>query len=364
MSGTSADGVDVAITRVTGRGLQMSAQLVRHHHRPYDPALRQAIFAIRNTGRTELRELARIGREVSLTYAAAVTEALTAANLKPSDLAAIAAHGQTLFHDVPLTIQYLDPSLLAYETGIPVVSDFRRADLAAGGQGAPLVPFADYILFRHPTKTRVLLNLGGIANITYLKAGGTPEDVIAFDTGPANCISDHICRTRGEFDQSCDIDGAGARKGQPISGMIRELLDAAYFTRKPPKSTDGPEMIALFEKAIPPGAHDINDLLATACLLTATTIHRAIVSLDGPPVDELIVSGGGIYNKAIMGWLAFSFPPSQIIPTKEFGVPPDAKEALAFALLGAATLDGVPSNVPSVTGARRGVVLGSITPKP
>lgn len=364
MSGTSADGVDVAITRVTGRGLAMSAELVLHHHRPYDPALREAIFSLRTTGRTELRELARIGREVSLTYAAAVTEALNAANLKACDLAAIAAHGQTLFHEVPLTIQYFDPSLVAYEVGCPVVSDFRRADIAAGGQGAPLVPFADYVLFRHPTKTRVLLNIGGIANVTYLPKGCTPEEVIAFDTGPGNCVSDHICRTRGPFGLSWDVDGAGASHGRVMLDVVQQLLKAPYFTQAPPKSTDGPEMIELFEAALPAGKHEMNDLLATASYLTAASIHQAIAGLKGPPVDEVIASGGGIYNKAIMGWLKSNFEPAEIHPTRKLGVAPDAKEALAFALLGAATLDGVSSNVPSVTGARRGVVLGSVTPKP
>ncbi len=195
MSGTSADGVDVAITRVTGRGLEMGAGLVKHHHRAYSSELRREIFAFRAGEVREdvLSRLTVMGREISLTYAAAVNEALAAAAMNADGLAAVSAHGQTLFHEPPGTIQWFDPSLVAAEVGCAVVSDFRRADLAAGGQGAPLVPFADYLLFRHPTKNRVLLNIGGIANITYLKAGGTIDEVIAFDTGPGNCISDWIC---------------------------------------------------------------------------------------------------------------------------------------------------------------------------
>src|SRR6185503_13117382 len=175
MSGTSADGVDIAIVAIDGRGYDMTARLVVHHHRPYNDTLRRQIFAFRSGGggsvsQDTLGELAQMGREISLTYAAAVNEALAAAHMEAKNLAAVAAHGQTLFHDPPNTIQWLDPSLIAAEVGCPVVSDFRRADCAAGGQGAPLVPFADYILFRDPVKTRVLLNIGGIANITHLPA--------------------------------------------------------------------------------------------------------------------------------------------------------------------------------------------------
>src|SRR5829696_8036035 len=174
MSGTSADGVDVALTRITGRGTSMTAQLIHHHHRPYDAATRTEIFAFRGAdARCDLARLAQLGRTISLSYAAAVNEALAAAHLSANDLAAVAAHGQTLYHAPPNTIQWFDPSLVAAEVGCPVVSDFRRADCAAGGQGAPLVPFADYVLFCHASKNRVLLNIGGIANLTWLPAGGS-----------------------------------------------------------------------------------------------------------------------------------------------------------------------------------------------
>ena len=183
MSGTSADGVDIALVEIGGRGLEMTAKLLHHHARPYDLDLRRRIFAVRGDGMVALAELAAIGREISLAYVAAVKEALAETNLAVGEIAAIAAHGQTLFHDPPNTIQWFDPALVAAETGCTVVSDFRRADCAAGGQGAPLVPFADYILFRHPTKHRVLLNIGGIANLTYMPAGAVIEEIVAFDTG-------------------------------------------------------------------------------------------------------------------------------------------------------------------------------------
>lgn len=366
MSGTSADGVDVALVQIQGRGLDMTARLLRHHHEPYPPQLQKAIFALRERGSAELRELARLAREVSLSYAAAVREALRSAPLNSSDLLAIAAHGQTLFHDPPNTIQWIDPALLAHETGSQVVSDFRRADCAAGGQGAPLVPFADYLLFRDAKTHRVLLNIGGIANLTIVPAGASPDHLVAFDTGPGNCISDWICRTYGPFGLNWDVDGAGASRG----GVLREVCDRflahPYFSAPPPKSTDGPQMIAIFQEALQGAQYGMNDLLATASHLTAAAIANAIAAYtEGSGAIELLASGGGIHNNAIMGWLSSMVTPRPTIrPTDDLHVPSDAKEAIAFALIGAATLDGVPANVPSCTGASRAVVLGSITPRP
>jgi anhydro-N-acetylmuramic acid kinase len=365
MSGTSADGVDVALTRITGRGTSMTATLVHHHHRSYDAATRDEIFAFRGGDATcNLARLARLGRKISLTDAKAVNEALAAAHLSAKDLAAVAAHGQTLYHGPPDTIQWFDPSLVAAEVGCPVVSDFRRADLAAGGQGAPLVPFADYILFRHPTKNRVLLNIGGIANLTYLRAGGSIDDVIAFDTGPGNCVSDWICRTEYSEGPGYDDNGSLARRGKlPAREVFSRRLALPYFRAKPPKSTDGPAMIAAFTSIKETRNLPFLDRVATATLFTVTSIQLAMKAFLPGGADELIVSGGGTKNFTIMHHLREGFE-GEVKMADELGVRGDAKEALAFALLGAATLDGAPSNVPSVTGARRGVVLGSMTPRP
>jgi anhydro-N-acetylmuramic acid kinase len=364
MSGTSADGVDVAIVAVDGRGLDMTARLVRHHHEPYAVELRKAIFAIRERGSAALSDLARCAREISLSYASAVGAALAGAGMNSSELTAIAAHGQTLFHDPPDTIQWIDPALLAHKAGCQVISDFRRADCAAGGQGAPLVPFADYLLFRHPTLHRVLLNIGGIANITVLPAGASIDQLVAFDTGPGNCISDWICRAYGSHGAECDLGGDGASRGRVLQGVKDPFLLDPYFASPPPKSTDGPAMVEVFQKALGKSRPGINDLLATAAYLTAATIAGA-VALHVPaniPI-EVIASGGGIHNKAIMGQVASLLPAGSIVrTTQDLGIPPEAKEAIAFALIGAATLDGVPANVPSCTGASRAVILGSITP--
>jgi anhydro-N-acetylmuramic acid kinase len=363
MSGTSGDGIDIAITRVSGRGLSMKVQLVRHHHIPYEPALRAHLFAVRDAEKASLKELADLGREISLSYARGVNETLVLSNLNASDLSAIAAHGQTLFHDPPNTIQWFDPSLLAAETGCQIVSDFRRADCAAGGQGAPLVPLADYILFRDTTKTRVLLNIGGIANITHIPAGASIDALIAFDTGPGNCISDYLCRKHIPSGPGYDEGGKIAQTGAPLHKVFMRFVEHEYFSRRPPKSTDGPEMIRSFELLMHQfGGPEValRDQLSTACLITQQTILRAFHLLAGP-VDEVIASGGGTENPLILDPLRKEL---NVRLADELGVPSAAKEAIAFALLGAATLDGIPSNVPSVTGARRPVMLGSITPKP
>ncbi|HEY8667604.1 MAG TPA: anhydro-N-acetylmuramic acid kinase [Tepidisphaeraceae bacterium] len=374
MSGTSADGVDVAITEISGSGLEMRARLVHHHQRAYAPELRGKIFAVRNAGAAALADLAELGREISLVYAAAVKETLAAARLQCNALAAIAAHGQTLYHAPLLTIQWLDPALLAAETNSVVVSDFRRADCAAGGQGAPLVPFADYLLFRDAQKDRVLLNIGGIANLTYIPAGASLDDLIAFDTGPGNCISDHLCRTHDASGPGFDAGGVLAEKGKPHFATAFSMARSKYAFAKPPKSTDGPAMIAEFQRIsteLGSAALPLADLLATACLATAYSVEMSLslfVPLWREKELEMIVSGGGTENRFLMRELEKAIvgtnPRVRLLAIEALGVPSAAKEAVAFALLGAATLDGFPANVPSATGARRRVVLGSVTPKP
>jgi anhydro-N-acetylmuramic acid kinase len=364
MSGTSADGVDVALVRIEGRGLEMSARLLQWHHLDYQPQLKSEIFNCRNQGAISLATLAGMARAISLVYAHAVNEAVQLADLKAGDLAAVAAHGQTLFHDPPNTIQWLDPALVAAEVGCTVVSDFRRADCAAGGQGAPLVPFADHILFSDPLRHRVLLNIGGIANVTSLPAGGSLDSLLAFDTGPGNCISDFLMRYMNPEGPGVDIDGTLAALGSPDEAIVLKMLADPFFKKPPPRSTDGPAMIDLFTRTIEDfgSRGKLPGNLATACLITATAIVRSLREFLPHFPDEVIASGGGVHNQIIMSYLRKQLPGVPLKTTDELGIPSEAKEAIAFALLGAATLDGEPGNVPSATGASRRVVLGSVTP--
>jgi anhydro-N-acetylmuramic acid kinase len=287
------------------------------------------------------------------------------AKISADDLHAVAAHGQTLFHNPPNTIQWFDPALVAAEVGVPVVSDFRRADCAAGGQGAPLVPFADFILFRSPVVDRALINIGGIANLTLLPAGKSIDHLVAFDTGPGNCVSDHLMREHDPAGPGVDLDGRLASSGRVIEPLLNGILAHPYFSMSGPKSTDGPNMTRIHQDAVKTLGHPIPlvDQLATACAVTARAIVRAL--RDGRDFrGEAIASGGGTNNKCLMSALRNELGPvASVRTTEDFGVPSDAKEAIAFALLGAATLDGIASNVPSCTGARRRAVLGSITPR-
>lgn len=367
MSGTSADGVDVAITAIAGRGRQMQARLVAHHHVDYPAIVRDAVFQIRVDGHADLRTLTALARQISLKYADAIGEVLAKAKLTSQSISAIAAHGQTLFHDAPLTSQWLDPALLAWKTGCQVISDFRRADCAAGGQGAPLVPFADYILFRDPKIDRILLNIGGIANLTWLPAGAEPNQVIAYDCGPGNCISDWICRTCRPDGPGYDPGGSAALNGNVRDDLAQKFLSEDYFKLPPPKSTDGPAMITAFERATENSSASDEDLFATAAHVSATTIADAVRRVVGSTNRsvQLLASGGGVHNQAIMSKLKAMLGPSiQLRSIDDFGISPEAKEAMAFAILGAATLDNEPGNLPSVTGASRPVVLGCITPRP
>jgi anhydro-N-acetylmuramic acid kinase len=248
-----------------------------------------------------------------------------------------------------------DPSVIAERTGVPVISDFRARDMAAGGQGAPLVPIADYVLFRSKRESRVMLNLGGIANITLIPPAAPADEVIAFDTGPANCISDHLCKTLAPKGPGFDRNGEIAIKGRVIEPLVHATLSAGYFSRKPPKSTDGPEMIEAFNSAWRKTAPDasLEDLLASA----ATIVARAIARSTGPA--SIIAAGGGVKNRAMLNAIRREIGP--VTTTARLGIPPDAREAIAFAILTDLRLAGLPGNLPRVTGASRPAQLGSVT---
>lgn len=363
MSGTSADGVDAALVRIRGKGLDCAVEFIGHIAQSYPEPLRQLIFKARGNGEIRLEELANLATEISQQYIFAVRNLLDACGQKPKEIAAIAAHGQTLFHRPPATIQWLDPALIAAQTGIDIVSDFRRADCAAGGQGAPLVPLADYLLFRDAKLNRIALNLGGIANITWLPARASIDQVIAFDTGPANCVIDHLARKAG-LPGGIDLDGELAARGKSdfaiADSAIRNWKSAL---RPPPKSTDGPEMIDAFDRALHQKFNlSLADRLATACTMSALGIKLSLEHLPDKP-DEIIVSGGGLQNRVLIEAIKRQTE-LPLRTTDERNVPSQAKEAVAFAIIGAMTLDRLPGNVPSATGANRPVVLGSITPKP
>jgi anhydro-N-acetylmuramic acid kinase len=275
----------------------------------------------------------------------------------------IGCHGQTVYHEGGVhTLQIGEPAVLAERTGVAVVSDFRARDIAAGGQGAPLVPYVDYLLFRHPKRTRIALNIGGIANITVIPAGAAPEEVVAFDTGPGNMVIDAMAQEYSKGKLRYDRSGKIARSGKVNERLLGELLADPYYTRRPPKSAGREQFGAEFVKRMKLSGLPLQDLIATATALTGAAIALGVAFDASWTRPELIVSGGGVHNPQIMAHLASELPETTISTSTRHGINADAKEAIAFAILAYETWHGNPSSLPSATGARKRVVLGTLTP--
>jgi anhydro-N-acetylmuramic acid kinase len=369
MSGTSLDGIDVAIVEIRGRRLTT----IGFDCTPYPAPVRAAILAL--SGSQEIsslnfpggagasacllptQEISRLNFRLGELYARAVLKAVR--KFGPVDL--IGCHGQTIYHEGGAnTLQIGEAAILAERTGVPVISNFRARDIAAGGQGAPLVPYADYRLFRHPKRTRIALNIGGIANITVIPPNARPEDVTAFDTGPGNMAIDALAREFSKGKLKCDRGGKIAESGQVNRPLLDALLADRYYRRKPPKSAGREQYGADFVARLKQSGLPLRDLIATATVLTAATVALAVSPVADSKTD-LIVSGGGAHNPQIMAHLAAFLPAVAISTSADHGVDIDAKEAIAFALLAHETWRGRPSNLPSATGARRPVLLGDIT---
>jgi anhydro-N-acetylmuramic acid kinase len=353
MSGTSLDGIDVAIVEISGQRVET----IGFTSTPYRSATREAILGVSNTV-THTSAISRLNYELAELYAKAVQR--TVRRYGPVEL--IGCHGQTVFHEGRSnTLQLGEPAILAERTGVSVVSNFRARDIAAGGQGAPLVPYVDYLLFRHPRKTRVALNIGGIANITVMPAGADSDAVFAFDTGPGNMVIDALVREYSKGAATYDRGGRIAASGRVSAGLLDKLLQDRYYRSRPPKSAGREQYGVEFIRRLKTARLPMRDLIATATVLTAATIALAIKQTTAD-AQELIASGGGVHNPQIMHHLA-AFLPSLVIATStDYGVNADAKEAVAFAVLAYETWRSRTSNLPGATGARRAVVLGSITP--
>jgi anhydro-N-acetylmuramic acid kinase len=373
MSGTSADGVDVAVTSIQGRGSYLSFNLLLHDHSEYPRAIRAAVLAAMNASRTSVAELSRLNFRLGEFYAEAVSKAQKKSGHAKLDL--VGCHGQTIYHQgtaapylgkrIACTWQTGEGSVVAARLGVPVVSDFRPADMAAGGKGAPLVPFLDYAIFRSKNKGRIVQNIGGIANLTAIPADGAPSDIMAFDTGPGNMVIDRLMQML--FKKDYDRDGTISRKGAVIQLVLEQSLKAPYFELKPPKTAGREEFGSEYAQAFLRhcGRAGKADVIATATAFTAASMAQALKRfvLNRGNYREWVVSGGGTKNAALMEmlkreadglglWLRHS---------DDFGIPSQAKEAVAFALLAYQTFNGLPGNVPSATGAKRAAVLGKIS---
>ncbi|MGC1423321.1 MAG: anhydro-N-acetylmuramic acid kinase [Terracidiphilus sp.] len=376
MSGTSADGIDVALVRIAPVKTQPRLTLLAHESFRYPAVLREAVLTAMNAKSTSTAELARLNWRLGIAYAEAVRATLERHNIKV-DL--VGCHGQTLYHQaVPAayagkrfacTWQAGEAALIAAEVQVPVVSNFRPADMAAGGQGAPLVPLLDHVLFADRKRGRVLQNIGGIANLTAIPAGASFDEEFAFDTGPGNMVMDALAQKL--FNRGYDRNGGLAARGRVLDPVVDQMLRARYFALQPPKTAGreefGREYAAKFLAACRRTSRKPEDALATATALTAESIARGferfvLPKMQGMPVDY-IVSGGGARNAKLMSMLMARLEPMgcAVTTSEKFGLPSEAKEAVAFALLAWMTWHQLPGNVPTATGARRPAILGQIT---
>ncbi len=375
MSGTSLDGIDAALVYLEGSGRKLQLFLEAFVHRPFPEELRRALLHNSEPETSSVHALALLNVRLAQLYAEAVEAVLKQATRSRDMLDLVGLHGQTVQHvpeptscagaKVTATLQIGDPSVLANLLGVPVVGDFRQADMALGGQGAPLVPYFDYVYFTHPTETRGLLNIGGIANLTVLPADARLEDVRAFDTGPGNMLIDALAQQH--FGVPYDPNGNYAAQGHINEHLLAELLYDPYFLKPPPKSTGreyfGATFLAAFlERARALGVTDPYDQIATLTALTAASVYQAYARYvrASHPFDVLIVSGGGVHNRTLMALLARYFSPIPVRTVADYGLDPDAKEACCFAVLAHELLNGVPTNLPHVTGARRATLLGKL----
>ncbi len=365
MSGTSLDGIDAAVVRLDGHGREVRAETLAFVSEPYGVALRDAIRACTDAATSDVRLISQLNARLGHRFADAAEAALREAGIAIPDL--VGSHGQTVQH-VPVaeacagvptrsTLQIGCPAVLAARLGAAVVADFRAADVALGGQGAPLAPVLDAALFSSDDETRVLLNLGGIANLTVLPAGAPPS--LAFDTGPANLVSDALALAL--TGDPVDRDGALASAGTPDKPLLAKLLADPFFAAPPPKSTGREHFGADYAARML--AADVErpaDLLATAVALTARTVADA-VHREAPDAARVIASGGGVRNPALMRALAEALAPVPLETTATYGLDPDAKEAVLFALLAHEWAAGIRTGLPGVTGAARAAFQGSLT---
>jgi len=372
MSGTSADGIDAALVEVSGHPDNLVWEVLAFVEVPYPQSVRQSILELCDVKTARIDAICAMNVALGEWFADAALAVCNKAQVSPKDVDAIGSHGQTIHHlpnvmmvaekAVRATLQIGDSAVIAERTGITTVSDFRARDMAVGGQGAPLVPLVDYMLFRSQDCGRVLLNIGGIANVTVLPKACEMDAVFAFDTGPGNMVIDGVVQRVTQGTLNYDQDGQIAKNGKPIEDVLSHFMQHPYFMKLPPKSTGrelfGQDMVdELVSKS-----DSAEDLVATATAWTAQSIADALSRFVKPvcEVDELIVSGGGAKNPVLMGHLTKVLD-IQVKTSDDLGLQSEAKEAVAFALLAYETLCGRPGNVPRVTGASKSVVLGSVT---
>ena len=395
MSGTSADGIDAVVASIGGTGRGLRTKVIAHHHQNFTAKFREQLLDACLHG--TVAEICELNFLLGEQFARSALAVIRVAKLKREQITAIGSHGQTVHHlpngKPPSTLQIGEPGVIAERTGITTVADFRVRDMAAGGQGAPLVPYADWALFTHASRPRIIQNIGGIANLTLLPPRARLADVRAFDTGPGNMLMDALVRVLSRGKQAYDRDGKWANRGRVSEALLAQCMAHPYLARRPPKTTGREEFGEMFLREFLAQGRKLkladSDLVATATAFTSESIADAYQRFAFPKIHrpllarlEIILGGGGAKNPTLVrmlrsrltalaagGWSSsFSLSRSTLkgefplFTHEDFGMDSSAKEPLAFAIMAHETLLGRPSNVPSVTGARRAVVLGKIIP--
>jgi len=367
MSGTSLDGIDIIIASIDKHGATFDVEVMKTYHEPYKQTLYHTLKRVLEKQTIDLETLTLLNREIADAYSKAVETACFQLAIKPSDLSFVASHGQTLYHisqkdkfKQAASLQLGDGSFMAQRLKTTVISNFRNADIAAGGEGAPLVPYTDYALFQSKDKTRAMLNIGGIANMTVLPKNAPTDQCFAFDTGPGNMMIDYAMKSL--FNKQYDAGGKIAKEGTLNKALLDEVMRHEYFKARVPKST-GREMFGdhftktLLEKYQTLNAHDI---IHTLTHITALSIAQAVKENSKDPIEELVVSGGGVHNAFLLDTIREYLQDVRVYPLEALGYDSDFKEALAFLILGFETLHHRPSNIKTATGAKNDVILGQI----
>ncbi len=358
ISGTSVDAIEAVACRITGTGANLSLSLLGHVSHPFTPGFSQRILSS-----TSVREVCALNFVLGELFAEAALAVISMAGLKPEQIDVIGSHGQTVAHLEGATLQVGEAAVIAERTGAPVVSDFRVRDVAVGGQGAPLVPYADWVLFRRPGRVRALQNIGGIANVSVVS--DRLEDTLAFDTGPGNMLIDALVRLSTRGRRTFDKDGLLAGRGRVIAPLMEELMRHPYLRRTPPRSAGRDQFGEVLAQSLwRRFRRRPFDLIATA---TAYTVEATVEAyqrwvIPGRQLEAVYVSGGGGRNPQIVGGLTERLHPIPVRPLEALGFPEGAKEAACFALLACEHLSGTAQNVPKATGASRPVILGKLTP--
>ncbi len=371
MSGTSADGIDAALVRISGSGRATSAIVESFVTRAFPADLRQKILDVCH-GEGNAETASGLNTVLGHQFADVAQAVSEKAGMPLKQIDAVASHGQTISHTpgstpFPATLQIGEPSIIAQRLGVPVVSDFRAADISAGGQGAPLVPYVDWCLLTHPTKSRAIQNIGGIGNVTYLPENAAPEKVLGFDTGPGNMLIDAAAAWFTEGALTFDKEGQIAASGSLDRDLLTWLLDHPFLRQSPPKSAGREEFGSVFfNREILPRQGNWSrdrsrDVVTTLTAFTAYSIFDAYRSFLPAMPYEVIIGGGGARNPTLMRVLSERFGAIPVTAHEDIGIDSEAKEALAFAILANETLLGKPANLPSVTGASKPVILGKIT---